>query len=127
MVNFGPITAENCWRVWAGKFQRVSSLGSVTARYSSSRRQPNFAALNRGRHLYYAWRPSRWALAHISSLYIFVGKVSLIRKLQYRILEKFKPTTFTSDLTSLVLLYLQGRTQIKSNQIKFILLRKHHI
>ena len=49
------------------KFQRVSHLGSVTARHYSSGRQPNFAALNRGRHLYSAWRPSRWALAHISS------------------------------------------------------------
>jgi len=47
------------------KFQRVSRLGSVTARHSSSRRQPNFAALNIGRHLYSAGRPSRWALAHI--------------------------------------------------------------
>jgi len=28
-------------------------------------RQPNFAALNRGRHLCSAGRPSRWALAHI--------------------------------------------------------------
>jgi len=27
--------------------------------------QPNFAALNRGRHRYSAGRPSRWALAHI--------------------------------------------------------------
>jgi len=50
------------------KFQRVSRLVSVTARHSSSRHQPNFAALNRGRHLYSAGRPSRWALAHISSL-----------------------------------------------------------
>ena len=49
------------------KFQRVSRLGSVTARHSSSGRQPNFAALNRGRHLYSAGRPSGWALAHISS------------------------------------------------------------
>jgi len=32
-----------------------------------SGRQPNFAALNRGRHLYLAGRPSRWALARISS------------------------------------------------------------
>jgi len=38
----------------------------------SSGRQPNFAALNRGRHLYSAGRPSRWALAHISS-FIFFG------------------------------------------------------
>jgi len=50
------------------KFQRVSSLGSVVRRHSNSRRQPNFAALNRGRHLYSAGRPSRWALAHIYSL-----------------------------------------------------------
>ena len=47
------------------KFQRVWRLGSVIARHSSSGRQPNFAALNRGRHLYSAGRPSRWALAHI--------------------------------------------------------------
>jgi len=47
------------------KFQRVSRLGSVTARHSSSGRQPNFAALNRGRHLYSTGWPSRWALAHI--------------------------------------------------------------
>jgi len=46
------------------KFQRVSSFGSVTARHSSSGRQPNFAALNRGRHLYSAGRPSRLASAH---------------------------------------------------------------
>jgi len=49
--------------------QRVSRLGSVTARHSSSRRQPNLAALNRGRHLYSAGRPSRWALFHILVLF----------------------------------------------------------
>jgi len=32
---------------------------------SSSRCQPNFAALSRGRHLCSAGRPSRWALAHV--------------------------------------------------------------
>ena len=47
-------------------FQRFPRLGSVTARQPSSERQPNFAALNRGRHLCSAGRPSRWALAHIS-------------------------------------------------------------
>jgi len=47
------------------KFQLVSCLGSVTARHSSSGRQPNFTALNRGRHLCSAGRPSHWALAHI--------------------------------------------------------------
>jgi len=43
----------------------LSYIGSVTARHSSSGRQPNFAALSTGRHLYSAWRPSRWASAHI--------------------------------------------------------------
>jgi len=54
------------------KFQRVSHLGSVTARHSCSGRQPNFAALNSGCHLYSAGRPSRWALAHV--LVTFVSK-----------------------------------------------------
>jgi len=49
------------------KFQRVSRLGSVTAWHCSGR-QPDFAALNRGRHLYSAGRPSHWALARISRL-----------------------------------------------------------
>jgi len=43
----------------------LSYISSVTARHSSSGRQPNFAALSRGRHLYSAGWPSRWALAHI--------------------------------------------------------------
>ena len=47
------------------KFQRVSPLGSVTARHCSSGRQPKFAASNRGRQLRSAGRPSGWALAHI--------------------------------------------------------------
>ena len=49
------------------KFQRGLGLGSVTgtARYSSSGRQPNFAALNTRRHLYSAVRPSHSASAHI--------------------------------------------------------------
>ena len=42
-----------------------SPIGSVTARQSSSGREPNFAALSTGRQLYSARRPSRWALAHI--------------------------------------------------------------
>ena len=51
------------------KFQRLSRLVSVTARQSSSERQPNFAAVNRGRHLCCAERPSRWALVHTSSFF----------------------------------------------------------
>ena len=41
------------------------ALSCVTARHFSSGREPNFAALSTGRHLYSAGRPSRWALAHI--------------------------------------------------------------
>ena len=71
-------SAYNSWDLLASlghpcKFQRVSHLGSVTARHSSSGRQPNFAALNRGRHLYSAGRPSRWALAHILVLAIYTA------------------------------------------------------
>jgi len=61
----------------SGYFQRVSRLGSVTARHSGSERQPNFAALNRGHHLYSAGRPSRWALAHIL-VFSFLRMVSSV-------------------------------------------------
>jgi len=54
----------------AAKFTLRPNLGfsyiaSVTARHSGSGHQPNFAAFSRGRHLYSAGRPSRWASAHI--------------------------------------------------------------
>ena len=47
MVNFGLLAAEIVSLVWGtpANFNRLSSLGSVTARQSSSDRQPNFAAL----------------------------------------------------------------------------------
>ena len=69
---YGELRSTNDWDRFTSlghpsKFLRVSRLGSVTARHSSIGRQPNFAALNRGRHLYSAGRPSRWALVHISS------------------------------------------------------------
>jgi len=50
------------------KFQLVSRLGSVTPRHLAVGVSQT-AALNRGRHLYSAGRPSRLALAHISSCY----------------------------------------------------------
>ena len=52
-----------------------SPIGSVTARHSCSAREPNFAALSTGRHLYLAGWPSRWALAHISSCVYFALSV----------------------------------------------------
>ena len=62
----------------------LSYFGSVTARHSSSRRRPNFSALSTGRHLYSAWRLSRWALAHIFSCSCIVVLVVLhIRQKQF--------------------------------------------
>jgi len=67
MANFGPLMAEIGSVVWGtpANFNGFPRLDSITARYCSSGRQSNFAALNRGRHLYSAGRPWRWALAHI--------------------------------------------------------------
>jgi len=68
MVNFGQLAAEivslvwdtpanfNGFRVWAALLHSTLLVGAS-----------QIAALNRGRHLYLAGRPSRWALAHISS------------------------------------------------------------
>jgi len=55
------------WDRFVSLGHRVSRLGSVTARHSSTGRQRNFASLNRGRHLYLTGQPepSRWAFAHI--------------------------------------------------------------
>ena len=68
MANFGPLTADIGLPVWGTPVNfNGFRIGNVTARHSSSQRQPNFAALNRGRHLYSTGRSSRWALAHTSS------------------------------------------------------------
>jgi len=69
MVNFGPLAAEIVSLVWGtpcnfNGFRVLSALlhGTLVVGVNQT------AALNRGRHLYSASRPSRWALAHISSL-----------------------------------------------------------
>ena len=66
MVNFGPLAAEILSLVWGtpGNFNGVRVFaallhGILVVGVSQT------AALNRGRHLYSAERPSRWALAHI--------------------------------------------------------------
>jgi len=74
------------------KFQRVSRLGSVTARHSGSGRQPNFAALTRGRHLYSAGRPSHWALVHILVLIIAFTKYCNQVITGYRLLDRIFET-----------------------------------
>jgi len=66
MVNFGPLPAEIVSLVWGtpGNFNWLAALlhGTLVVGVSQT------AAFSRGRHLYSAGRPSRWALAHISSL-----------------------------------------------------------
>jgi len=66
MVNFGPLAAEIFSLVWGtpGNFNGFCVLaallhGTLAVGVSQT------AAFNRGRHLYTAGRPSRWALAHI--------------------------------------------------------------
>jgi len=71
-LQYGELRLTSGWDCFVSlghpcKFQRVSRLGSVTARHFSIGRQPNFAEGAKGRHLYLAGRPSRWTLAHISS------------------------------------------------------------
>jgi len=68
MVNFGPLAAEIVSLVWdtPGNFNGFHVLAALlhgTLVVGVSRT----ASLNRGCHLYSAGRPSRWALAHISS------------------------------------------------------------
>jgi len=68
MVNFGPLTAEIGSGVWGtpsnfNGFCILAALLHDTLVVGVSQT----AALNRGRHLYSAGRPSRWALAHISN------------------------------------------------------------
>ena len=63
MVNLGPLTVREF-----GAPLQISTGFASWQRYctaSSSGRQPNFAALDRGRHLGSVGRPSGWALAHI--------------------------------------------------------------
>jgi len=69
MVNFGPLAAEIVSLVW-GTPANFNGFRVLAAFLHSQT-----AALNRGRHLYSAGRPSRWALAHISSCFY----VSIIR------------------------------------------------
>jgi len=65
MVNFGPIVAEIVSLVW-GTPANFNGFRVLAALLHSQT-----AALNRGRHLYPAGRPSRWALAHSSSIFSF--------------------------------------------------------
>ena len=71
MVNFGPLATEIDPVVWGtpANFNRFRVWQCYCTASSSGRQPNNFAALNRGRHLCLAGRPSRWALAHILVIY----------------------------------------------------------
>ena len=73
MVTFGPLAAEIISLVWGtpgnfNGFRAFAALLHGTLVVGVSQTAP----LNRGRHLYSAGRPSRWALAHISSYFRFI-------------------------------------------------------
>ena len=69
MVNFGPLAAEIFSLVWGTPCVLAALLhGTLVVGVSQA------AALNRARHLYSAGRPSRWALAHISSRPFFAAQ-----------------------------------------------------
>ena len=67
MVHFSPLAAEVVSLVWdtPANFNGFRVLAALL--------HSQTAALNTGRHLYSTGRPSRWALAHISSLSGKVG------------------------------------------------------
>jgi len=93
MVNFGPLAAEIVSLVWCtpGNFNGFRVLaallhGTLVVGVSQA------AAFNRGRHLYSARPPSRWALAHISSIdivlyYIMYATHSSVRGVHYQIIK----------------------------------------
>jgi len=70
-VNFSPLAAEIVSLVW-GTPANFNGFRVLAALLHSQT-----AALNRGRHLYSAGRPSRWALAHISSWFLVLFRIFL--------------------------------------------------
>jgi len=77
MVNLGPLAAEITSLVWGtpANFNRFHFLAALL--HGTLGLQPNFAVLNRGRHLYSAGQPSRWVLAHILVI-IYTTPVSIL-------------------------------------------------
>jgi len=79
MVNFGPLAAEINLVVWGtpanfNGFRVLAALLHGTPVVGVTQT----AALSRRRHLYSAGRPSRRALAHISSLLLLLHSVLLL-------------------------------------------------
>ena len=79
MVNFGPLTAEIGSGVWGtptnfNGFCSVAALLHGIQQWASAK----LCGVNRGRHLCSTGRPSRWALAHISSFILFLSSFFLL-------------------------------------------------
>jgi len=78
MVNFSLLAAKIDPVVW-GTPANFNGFRVLAALLQGSQvvRQPNFAALNRGRHLCSPGRPSGWALAHIlvSNIFIIISLI----------------------------------------------------
>ena len=96
-AQYGELQPTSSWDLLASlghpsKFHQVSRLCSLIARHSSIGHQPNFAALNTGRHLYLAGRPSRWALAHI-----LVNNFFRLSILYVPYLRRYSPTKLWDD------------------------------
>jgi len=75
MVNFGPLVAEIVSLVWGtpANFNRFHVLAALL-HGSHCERQPNFAALNRGRHLCSAWATITLGIGPHSSFIFFSPK-----------------------------------------------------
>ena len=74
MVNFGPLAAEIISLVWRTQpnfngFRVLAALLHGSRALGASQT----AALSTGRHLYLAGLPSRWALAHILVILLFLS------------------------------------------------------
>jgi len=115
MVNFGPLTAEIDAVVWVtpANFNGFRVLAALLHGISSSGRQPNFAALDRGRRLCSAGRPSRWALAHILVMSIMCSCVGVcVRDFEYF----WGANKWTAECA--VLNWLPNRNLFSSSRIK---------
>jgi len=74
MVNFSLLAAEIVSLVWGtpANFNGFHVLAALLHSHT--------AALNRRRHLHSAGRPSRWALAHISSFIVVLATIIRLRR-----------------------------------------------
>ena len=79
MVNFGPLATEIRWRVWGtpanfNGFAAWQPYCTVLQQWASAK----LCGVEQKAHLYSAGRPSRWALAHISTSFFFPLVISAV-------------------------------------------------